>query len=148
MKILFKSSGLYRGIFPTSQRAMTIAAIELPVYDFCKNLFMPLVGDMPVNHFISSFFASLLAAVASTPIDVIRTRLMNQKRIIKAAKASIEPVIATPVYFSTSYECLRSILKFEGVRALWKGNNFIFISINRVHDEKTNVPSFCCRICP
>lgn len=112
--------GLYRGIIPTSQRAICIAAVELPVYDFSKNYFLPLVGDQPVNHFISSFFASLLAAIASTPIDVIRTRLMNQKRVIK--EASIHPVLSSPVYFNSSFECLKSILKYEGILALWKGN--------------------------
>lgn len=66
--------GLYRGVMPTSQRAMTIAAVELPVYDFCKHYLLDTVGDRPVNHFISSFIASLLAAIASCPIDVIRTR--------------------------------------------------------------------------
>lgn len=115
--------GLYRGIFPTSQRAMTIAAVELPVYDFCKNYFMPYVGNQPVNHFVSSFIASLLAALASTPIDVIRTRLMNQKRIIRETKSSSPIVLSssTPVYFSNSFECLKSILKNEGFLALYKG---------------------------
>lgn len=100
---------------------MTIAAVELPVYDFCKNYLIPHVGNQPVNHFLSSLVASLLAALASTPIDVIRTRLMNQKRIIRETKSSNHSVLSTPVYFSNSFECLRSILKNEGFLALYKG---------------------------
>lgn len=105
--------GLYRGVVPTSQRAMTIAAVELPIYDCSKNYLLDYVGDRPINHFISSFVASLLAAVASCPIDVIRTRLMNQKKIIGniGSTAQISP---STIYFSNSLECLTSILKNEG----------------------------------
>lgn len=50
--------GLWRGVTPTAQRAAIIAAVELPVYDFCKNYFMDVLGDKVSNHFISSFIAS------------------------------------------------------------------------------------------
>ncbi|CAG7819775.1 unnamed protein product, partial [Allacma fusca] len=73
--------GLWRGVGPTSQRAGIIAAVELPVYDGCKKYFieMNIFDDSPPNHVVSSFIASFTAVVASTPIDVIRTRLMSQK---------------------------------------------------------------------
>lgn len=64
--------GLWRGVGPTANRAATIAAVELPVYDFCKMHLMTAFGDHVANHFISSFIASLGSAIASTPIDVIR----------------------------------------------------------------------------
>lgn len=111
--------GLYRGVSPTSQRAMTIAAVELPVYDFCKQNMMDTIGDHPVNHFISSFFASLLAAIASCPIDVIRTRLMNQRKIINSYGTT--SVAQSTAYFANSFECLSSILRNEGFMALYKG---------------------------
>lgn len=111
--------GLYRGVSPTSQRAMTIAAVELPVYDFCKQNMMESIGDHPVNHFISSFFASLLAAIASCPIDVIRTRLMNQRKIINSYGTT--SVAQSTAYFANSFECLSSILRNEGFMALYKG---------------------------
>ncbi|KAJ0181531.1 hypothetical protein K1T71_002253 [Dendrolimus kikuchii] len=65
--------GLWRGVGPTSQRAAVIAAVELPVYDACKKNLMLTLGDTPLNHFVSSLVASLGSAVASTPLDVIRT---------------------------------------------------------------------------
>lgn len=114
--------GLYRGVMPTSQRAMTIAAVELPVYDFCKNALMETVGDQPVNHFISSFIASLLAAIASCPIDVIRTRLMNQRKILNSyGSTSVAAQSTNLIYFNNSFECLMSIVRNEGVMALYKG---------------------------
>lgn len=62
----------FQGVGPTAQRAAVIAAVELPVYDMCKQYLMASLGDNISNHFISSFLASLGSAVASTPIDVIR----------------------------------------------------------------------------
>lgn len=112
--------GLYRGVVPTSQRAMTIAAVELPVYDCCKHYLLDTFDDHPVNHFISSFVASLLAAIASCPIDVIRTRLMNQKKIIRSYGGTTS-VAQSTVYFTNSFECLTSILRNEGFMALYKG---------------------------
>jgi solute carrier family 25 (mitochondrial carrier), member 14/30 len=111
--------GLYRGVFQTSQRAAIISCVELPVYDFCKFSFMDRFGDVPLNHFISSFIASFLASIASCPVDVIRTRLMNQRKIFRSyGETSIHHNTA---YFSNSYECLVSILRNEGFFALYKG---------------------------
>jgi solute carrier family 25 (mitochondrial carrier), member 14/30 len=115
--------GLYRGVMPTSQRAMTIAAVELPVYDFSKDYLLDTIGDHPVNHFISSFIASLLAAIASCPIDVIRTRLMNQRKIFRSYGST--SVTHSTVYFTNSFECLTSILRNEGAFALYKGETKI-----------------------
>lgn len=111
--------GLYRGVNQTSQRAATIAAVELPVYDFCKHLLLDSIGDTPANHFISAFIASILAACASNPIDVVRTRLMNQRKIYRSYGAT--SITHSTTYFTNSFECLSSILKHEGVAALYKG---------------------------
>lgn len=121
--------GLYRGVVPTSQRAMTIAMVELPVYDFSKDYLLETIGDHPVNHFISSFIASLLAAIASCPIDVIRTRLMNQRKIFNSYGST--SVAQSTAYFSNSFECLMSILRNEGFTALYKGESNHFTSRER-----------------
>jgi len=62
---------------PTAQRAAVIAAVELPVYDMCKQYLMPTLGDKMSNHFVSSLIASLGSAVASTPIDVVRVSTLH-----------------------------------------------------------------------
>lgn len=111
--------GLYRGVNQTSQRAATIAAVELPVYDLCKHMLLDSIGDHPTNHFLSAFIASFLAAIVSNPIDVIRTRLMNQRRIFRSYGAT--SVTHSTAYFSNSFECLTSILRNEGIMALYKG---------------------------
>lgn len=112
--------GLYRGVAQTSQRAATIAAVELPVYDFCKHKLIESIGNNTLNHFLSSFIASFLAAVASCPIDVIRSRLMNQRKILRSYGTTTMEHTST-AYFSSSFECFSSILRNEGVGAFWKG---------------------------
>ncbi|XP_055705433.1 mitochondrial uncoupling protein Bmcp isoform X2 [Phlebotomus papatasi] len=107
--------GLWRGVCPTAQRAIVIAAVELPVYDGCKSTLIPYLGDTSANHLLSSFIASLGSAVASTPLDVIRTRLMNQKRITVALEG-----LPAKIYTS-SLDCALQTVRTEGPLALYKG---------------------------
>ncbi|XP_035792321.1 mitochondrial uncoupling protein Bmcp-like [Anopheles albimanus] len=125
--------GLWRGVGPTAQRAAVIAAVELPVYDFCKLHLMETFGDQVANHFISSFIASLGSAIASTPIDVIRTRLMNQRHV-HHLQPSMAPAAtaagnaggttarcAPALYYTGSLDCAVRTVRSEGFRALYKG---------------------------
>ncbi|KAK9510834.1 hypothetical protein O3M35_005534 [Rhynocoris fuscipes] len=106
-------SGLWRGVGPTSQRAAVIAAVELPVYDSCKHYLKDHLGDTVTNHFVSSFIASLGSAIASTPLDVIRTRLMNQRKLLT--------VKTSDNIYRGSIDCFLQTVKNEGFLALYKG---------------------------
>uniref|UniRef100_A0A2A4K8W0 Mitochondrial carrier protein n=1 Tax=Heliothis virescens TaxID=7102 RepID=A0A2A4K8W0_HELVI len=107
--------GLWRGVGPTSQRAGVIAAVELPAYDACKKRLTPTLGDSPLNHFASSLIASLGSAVASTPLDVIRTRLMNQRKL----KGQV--VKSTETIYKGTIDCFLQTVRNEGFLALYKG---------------------------
>ncbi|XP_058806604.1 mitochondrial uncoupling protein Bmcp isoform X2 [Phymastichus coffea] len=107
--------GLWRGVGPTAQRAAIIAAVELPIYDFSKKELIPFLEDSVANHFISSFIASMGSAVFSTPIDVVRTRLMNQRRFRSNCRSSSLDI------YSSSMECFIQTCKNEGFFALYKG---------------------------
>ncbi|XP_039965513.1 mitochondrial uncoupling protein Bmcp-like isoform X1 [Bactrocera tryoni] len=110
--------GLWRGVGPTAQRAVVIASVELPVYDFCKMQLMTAFGDHVANHFVSSFIASLGSAIASTPIDVIRTRLMNQKHLTVVNGVA---VANTQKLYKGSFDCAVQTVRNEGILALYKG---------------------------
>lgn len=115
--------GLWRGVCPTAQRAGVIVGVELPIYDMCKHYFikMNLLPDNSTNHFLSSFISSLGGAVASTPLDVVRTRLMNQRKLKAPAAVSGNGAVCTsPVYASTA-DCFIQTVKAEGPLALYKG---------------------------
>jgi len=109
--------GLYRGVGPTAQRASVIAGVELPVYDWCKRKFITLgiLGDTAWNHFIASIVAGLAGAIASNPIDVVKTRMMNQRNFKGAQQ--LENVII----YKSSLDCFYQTAKTEGFMALYKG---------------------------
>ncbi|XP_034483433.1 mitochondrial uncoupling protein Bmcp [Drosophila innubila] len=113
--------GLWRGVGPTAQRAVVIASVELPVYDFCKLQLMSAFGDHVANHFISSFIASLGSAVASTPIDVIRTRLMNQRHVTMLNGGMATATASAQKLYSGSLDCAVQTIRNEGILALYKG---------------------------
>ena len=72
--------------------------VELPVYDCSKHYLLPYLSDGVYNHFVSSMAAGLATAVASTPIDVIKTRMMNQRNLKpQALAASTSMTILCPL---------------------------------------------------
>ncbi|KAK3586644.1 hypothetical protein CHS0354_024250 [Potamilus streckersoni] len=112
--------GLWRGVGPTAQRAAIIVGVELPAYDACKKYFLNTgqLGDTKANHFLSSFLAGLAGAIASTPVDVIKTRLMNQKKLKVSV---ISNGTAIPAIYNSSLDCLLQTVRTEGLLALYKG---------------------------
>lgn len=119
---IYKSEGLkglWKGVCPTAQRAAVCAGVELPVYDITKkNLILyGAVEDNVFNHLISSLTAGLTGAVASTPIDVVRTRLMNQRRL----RTALVDGARVEVLYTGSFHCAIHTIQTEGFLALYKG---------------------------
>ncbi|ETE62058.1 Brain mitochondrial carrier protein 1, partial [Ophiophagus hannah] len=104
--------GLWRGVVPTAQRAAIVVGVELPVYDITKKhlILSGLMGDTILTHFISSFTCGLAGAIASNPVDVVRTRMMNQRAIV----GSVE-------LYRGTMDGLVKTWKSEGFFALYKG---------------------------
>uniref|UniRef100_A0A8C2NNZ7 Conserved oligomeric Golgi complex subunit 3 n=1 Tax=Capra hircus TaxID=9925 RepID=A0A8C2NNZ7_CAPHI len=75
--------GLWKGVSLTAQRAAIVVGVELPVYDLTKKhlILSGLMGDTVYTHFLSSFTCGLAGALASNPVDVVRTRMMNQRAL-------------------------------------------------------------------
>ncbi|KAK2172330.1 hypothetical protein NP493_972g00038 [Ridgeia piscesae] len=120
--------GLWRGVGPTANRAAVVAGVELPAYDVCKKylIISGFFKDNMFTHFISSFMAGLLGAIASNPIDVVKTRMMNQRKLRVAelsptpAGAPTSSAIPTSIYRG-SVDCLLQTYRTEGFMALYKG---------------------------
>lgn len=93
--------------------------MELPVYDVVKRHFInsEILDDGIANHFSSSFLAGLAGAVASNPIDVVRTRLMNQRKI----KSAVVNGLKVEAIYTSSVDCFLQTVRSEGFLALYKG---------------------------
>ncbi|KAL1569679.1 Mitochondrial uncoupling protein 5 [Salvia divinorum] len=103
---------LWRGSSLTVNRAMVVTASQLASYDQFKEMILErnLMRDGLMTHVAASFAAGFVAAVASNPVDVIKTRVMNMK--VEAGKAAP---------YSGAVDCAVKTIGAEGPMALYKG---------------------------
>ncbi|CAL8107520.1 unnamed protein product [Calicophoron daubneyi] len=113
------SLSLYKGVGPTALRAAVVNGAELSTYDISKKWILRsgVMGDTKTCHFSASFCAGLCGALASNPVDVIRTRMLHQRR---ARTAQTSPTESAKIY-KNAFDCFFRTVKNEGVFALYKG---------------------------
>ncbi|PNH39180.1 hypothetical protein VD0004_g7692 [Verticillium dahliae] len=81
----------FRGVLPNSMRAAAMTASQLASYDTFKGLLLrntPLQDDL-TTHFTASLLAGMMAAPVTSPVDVIKTRVMTattQEGLVKTLK--------------------------------------------------------------
>jgi len=111
--------GLWRGVHPTAQRAALVAGVQLPVYDWTKFKLCSgpsaIMKDGVACHLVSSMVAGVSAAFISSPVDVVRTRLMVQRRAEKLVTGKCSAT------YRSALHCGIHTLATEGVAALFKG---------------------------
>ncbi|TXG60105.1 hypothetical protein EZV62_014678 [Acer yangbiense] len=105
-------TSLWRGSSLTVNRAMLVTASQLASYDQIKETILEkgVMRDGLGTHVTASFAAGFVAAVASNPVDVIKTRVMNMK---------VEPGAAPP--YKGALDCAMKTVQAEGPMALYKG---------------------------
>lgn len=104
--------GVYRGAVPNAQRAAVVNGVQIPTYDVTKrNVLAAGFEDNTTTHFGSSLFAGFLGSCFSQPIDVAKTRMMNQKLLNDPNVKLYRGVLDT----------MWNTVRHEGVPALWKG---------------------------
>jgi len=104
------------GVVPNMNRATIITVGQLAFYDQCKQMLTEHMGasDSLPTHFSASFMAAFIASLMSNPVDVAKTRLMNQS---KSAGG--------PVYTGT-LNAMSTMVKTEGPMSLYKGFSATF----------------------
>uniref|UniRef100_A0A2K6LN51 Solute carrier family 25 member 14 n=1 Tax=Rhinopithecus bieti TaxID=61621 RepID=A0A2K6LN51_RHIBE len=112
LKTLWTELGHLPGVVPTAQRAAIVVGVELPVYDITKKhlILSGMMGDTILTHFVSSFTCGLAGALASNPVDVVRTRMMNQRAIVGHVDL-----------YKGTVDGILKMWKHEGFFALYKG---------------------------
>ncbi|XP_015371018.1 PREDICTED: mitochondrial 2-oxoglutarate/malate carrier protein-like [Diuraphis noxia] len=111
--------GLWRGTVATMLRAMTANLTQLMSYDEAK-VYMMNNYNMENGlklHAISSMISGIVYSVCSNPMDVLKTRIQQQK--IVDGKAEYSGII----------EVASILLKTEGITALWKGWPFYYLRV-------------------
>ncbi|XP_072952828.1 mitochondrial uncoupling protein 5-like [Typha angustifolia] len=104
-------TSLWRGSSLTVNRAMIVTASQLATYDQAKEAILANGGaDGMGTHVAASFAAGVVAAAASNPVDVVKTRVMNMK---------VEKGAAPP--YAGAIDCAVKTVRAEGVMALYKG---------------------------
>ncbi|XP_064651776.1 mitochondrial substrate carrier family protein ucpB-like [Lineus longissimus] len=100
--------GLYVGMGPTVQRAAILTATQIPSYDHTKHTILNhgWMGEGVPLHLTASMIAGFVTASTTSPVDVIKTRIMNQK-----SKAT----------YTNSFDCAIKTLRAEGLFGLYKG---------------------------
>ena len=106
--------GLYRGVVPTTIRAMILTASQLPSYDQAKQ-YLKAKGwkEGIATHLSCSLFASVIVATTTSPVDVIKSRWMNQQG----------------GQYKSVFDCATTIFKKEGPGAFYKGYLFSWLRI-------------------
>ncbi|EXJ73573.1 uncharacterized protein A1O5_03334 [Cladophialophora psammophila CBS 110553] len=100
--------GWFRGWVPNSSRAAVQTASQLASYDVAKRLlrqYTPLGDDTLPTQLTASFLAGITAATVTSPIDVIKTRVMS-------ATGTQQPGIV---------EIIKTVSRNEGPRWMFKG---------------------------
>jgi solute carrier family 25 uncoupling protein 8/9 len=105
-------AGLYTGLGPNLARNCVINAAELASYDQIKQTVLTnnLLSDAPHTHMICAFGAGFVACCVGSPVDVVKTRVMN-----KPLKAD-----GTPLY-SSAADCALKIVRNEGAASFYAG---------------------------
>ena len=103
----------WAGVQPNVARCFVGNACELGVYDEAKTrLVASGVPDGPLGHFAASTVAGVASAIFSTPLDVVKTRLM--------AQAGGTVVEGAPQYAGV-VDCFVRMPRHEGIACLYKG---------------------------
>lgn len=104
--------GLWRGLGPNITRNAVINAAELATYDQIKQMLIDLtpMKDNIATHWSAALGAGFIAVIIGSPIDVVKTRIMNAK---PEADGSL-------TYRSTPH-AFAKILKNEGPLAFYNG---------------------------
>lgn len=119
-------NGFYRGSSPTIFRSIIVNAVELGTYDNSKSLLMNWFGFSESSIFLrfwASVAAGFFASVASSPIDVVKTRYMN------ASKSDPKALKGNEIRYTSPLDCFKKIFANEGIGALYNGFWFLWMRL-------------------
>ena len=105
--------GLWTGVNATVKRSALVSAIAVSSYDHAKHKILNagLLHEGPVLHIMASSIAGFVTNCVSSPIDMVRTRYMNQKKDCNKK----------PLLYRGTIDCIAKTVHKEGLFGLYKG---------------------------
>eukprot|EP00612_Vaucheria_litorea_P001680 CAMPEP_0171455120 /NCGR_PEP_ID=MMETSP0945-20130129/2143_1 /TAXON_ID=109269 /ORGANISM="Vaucheria litorea, Strain CCMP2940" /LENGTH=323 /DNA_ID=CAMNT_0011980299 /DNA_START=1 /DNA_END=969 /DNA_ORIENTATION=+ len=102
--------GLYRGWGALALRDLPFDIIEFPMYEYFKKEWARIKGAplAPWQGSLCGSIAGGISAALTTPLDVVKTRLMTQ-------------TTENTLKYSGVLDCLKQVATDEGIGALWTG---------------------------
>lgn len=101
-------AGFYAATSSSVSRAGVICAAGIGSYDATKQWAIRALSngdrDAAVPPVVAALVCGVVTAVVSTPLDVVKTRIMN-----------------SPAVYTSAADCATKLLRTEGPRAMWKG---------------------------
>ncbi|GJJ77008.1 solute carrier family 25 (mitochondrial S-adenosylmethionine transporter), member 26 [Entomortierella parvispora] len=112
--------GFYRGYFSTVAREIPFTCIQFPLYEYMKKTYAHATQRKQVDPWEAAICGSIAGGIAAgitTPLDVIKTRLMLSQRNATVGAAGAP----NAAYYSGIIPTFKRILAEEGPRALFSG---------------------------
>ena len=105
--------GLWTGVSATVKRSAVVAATAVSSYDHAKHSILnaELMNEGPCLHIVASSIAGFVTNCVASPIDMVRTRFMNQKKDHNKK----------PVLYRGTLDCIVKTVRKEGLFGLYKG---------------------------
>lgn len=115
-------AGVMRGTMATVGRAVLLNAVQLGTYSQAKKALQSssspwLQGGM-LQHITAGMISGLACTIVSLPVDMAKTRLQQMK-----------PLPNGQMPYNGSVDCILSVVRKEGVLALWKGFTPYFLRL-------------------
>lgn len=107
----------YRGLSALLTRGVAVTVAQFTTYELCKDFlarkhfFRDNSG--PKTHLLSGAVAGCAAALVSTPIDLVKSRMMNS--------SSVKGDAATVVAYRSAWHCAVHTVRTEGFFGLYRG---------------------------
>lgn len=111
--------GLWKGLYPNMARNAIVNVSEIVCYDIIKDVILAyrLMNDNVPCHFVSAVAAGFCTTVIASPVDVIKTRVMNSR----------------DGQYKGAIDCAVRMFREGGMKAFYKGftpNFYRFVSWN------------------
>jgi len=103
----------YRGVLPNVQRASVVCGVGVSAYDHTKQTVLRAMGETESlsARFLAAMIGGVMTALAGTPFDVAKVRMMNEH----------QPAADGARTYPSVWRTFASIVRTEGPLALWKG---------------------------